>query len=552
MGDIKLYLDNTSTTVSGRLDEDLYKNFTRALGYQPEDAMWRQQQCPWWDGWETTVCGSLRKCKCAIKKDGVHFPTGLISKALEYFRDHDITYDLTDTRDPAVASSLGEMHWGLAPDIQLYPYQTTAVGKSIQAQRGIIKVATGGGKCLGKGTPVLMYDGRVVPVEQIRRGDLLMGPDSKPRKVVSTCRGREQMYRVIPTKGEPYVVNESHILSLKVNTGKKKPFIKNLSVKEYLTSNKTFKHCAKGWRCRVEFTNKPLTVDPYYLGLWLGDGTSRNCFVTTADQEIKTYLAHSVAPRHGLLYWEEFQPDNRSVVCHLSKTTGKNSLLGELQKLKLIQNKHIPLCFKANSKENRLRLLAGLMDSDGCEHHGGFDFVSKHEILANDVAFVARSLGLAAYVKPCIKTCCNNGKKGRYFRVSISGDCSSVPNLIARKKCSMRLQKKDVLVTGIQLQNIGEGDYYGFEINGDHLFMLGDFTVTHNTVIAAGIIAELSVSPTIFYVTSNDLLIQAKAEIERFLRCNGVTLTVGAVGGGQKKIGDITVMTVQTAIRACG
>ena len=70
------------------------------------------------------------------------------------------------------------------------------------------------------------------------------------------------------------------------------------------------------------------------------------------------------------------------------------------------------------------------------------------------------------------------------------------------------------------------------------------------TAIASSIIAELGVVPFIFYVTSKDLLKQAKAELERFVLKDGKPLEVGMVGGGHKDIKDVTVMTVQTAIRA--
>jgi hypothetical protein len=56
-----------------------------------------------------------------------------------------------------------------------------------------------------------------------------------------------------------------------------------------------------------------------------------------------------------------------------------------------------------------------------------------------------------------------------------------IPIVIPRKKATCRKQIKDSLVTGIQLESLGEGDYYGFEIDGNHRFLLGDFTVTHNT-----------------------------------------------------------------------
>ncbi|KKL96859.1 hypothetical protein LCGC14_1840260, partial [marine sediment metagenome] len=77
-------------------------------------------------------------------------------------------------------------------------------------------------------------------------------------------------------------------------------------------------------------------------------------------------------------------------------------------------------------------------------------------------------------------------------------------------------------------------------------------TGSGKTPIAAGLISELGVFPTIFYVPSIDLAIQAKNEIEKFVRKNGVPVEVGMVGGGHKEIKDITVMTIQTAVKALG
>ena len=71
------------------------------------------------------------------------------------------------------------------------------------------------GKCLAKGTQVMMFDGTLKNVEDINVNDLLMGDDSTPRRVLSLARGREQMYWVRQKHGIDYRVNESHILSLK-------------------------------------------------------------------------------------------------------------------------------------------------------------------------------------------------------------------------------------------------------------------------------------------------------------------------------------------------
>lgn len=80
----------------------------------------------------------------------------------------------------------------------------------------ILEVPCGKGKCLAKGTPVMMFDRSVKNVEHIAVGDLIMGDDMRSRRVLSLARGREKMYK-ISQKGSGwfYVVNESHILSLK-------------------------------------------------------------------------------------------------------------------------------------------------------------------------------------------------------------------------------------------------------------------------------------------------------------------------------------------------
>jgi superfamily II DNA or RNA helicase len=75
-----------------------------------------------------------------------------------------------------------------------------------------------------------------------------------------------------------------------------------------------------------------------------------------------------------------------------------------------------------------------------------------------------------------------------YYRVTISGDCSVIPTRIPRKKAPPRRQIKCATRTGFRIDPIGHGPYAGFELDGDGRFLLGDFTVTHNTVIAAHVI----------------------------------------------------------------
>ena len=361
---------------------------------------------------------------------------------------------------------------------------------------------TGGGKCLGKGTPVMLCDGTVIPVEDVLTGDLLMGPDGRPRRVLSLARGREPLYRIVPSKGDPYVVNESHVLSLKRTPQKANPKypsqvggeIVNVSVRDYLQRSTWFKHTHKGWRVGVDFPARPLPLDPYFLGVWLGDGNSHNASVTTGDPEIEEFLQ-----RHAEALGMRSHSADAGPGCVTVKTlgltrTGRGGtpVMNTLREIGVLNCKHIPWAFRTGSREQRLAVLAGLLDSDGHYNGKGFDLCLVNERLLDDAVYVARSLGFAAYKTKATKTCHNNGVVGTYWRTHISGDVDQIPCRLPRKQAAPRRQKKDVLVTGITVEPMGVGDYYGFEIDGDRLFLLGDFTVTHNTFVFSRIASSVN------------------------------------------------------------
>lgn len=361
----------------------------------------------------------------------------------------------------------------------------------------IITGYSGAGKCLGKGTPVLKFSGEIVSVEQIVAGDLLMGPDSKPRKVLTTTSGVSDLYKVIPIKGDPYVVNKNHILSLKF-TGiyndllmKKGSSFINVSVEDYLKWPKTKRESAKGWRTGVDFQKQDVPLDPYILGVWLGDGTSECPSITSADFEIADAI-YNYAEKNGLFVKVYQDSENKAKDYRISSQNGSggrpnNIFLNVLRMLGVYGNKHIPSIYLANDRDTRLQILAGLLDTDGYYGGGYFEYSSKLEKLADGVCFLARSLGLAAYKKRFVSS--YKKKDGSYFkgiqwRICISGELSIIPTKIERKKCRVRNQIKRISVTGIKVESIGIGEYYGFELDGDGLFLLGDFTVTHNSTLA--------------------------------------------------------------------
>lgn len=438
--------------------------------------------------------------------DHNEFPSGLLPIVLDWLTEEKVEWSIDDKRKEPKRNSVKIQNKVPFPDLRYY--QKAAVKKLMDDGRGIVVLPTG---CHAKGTSILMFDGTTKKVEDVLVGDLLMGPDSLPRKVLQLARGRQQMAKIIPIKGDSFVVNLDHILSLQsTNEGKKtKSYtgneIVNITVRDYLAKPKTFKHLFKLYRAAVDFhTNADLLIPPYILGVWLGDGMSKTAAITTGDVEIKEAWVKWCATTGG----------NLRIVggkgCENLFITGGEALK-LLQYYNLQKNKHIPHSYLTASKEARLELLAGLLDTDGSLNSNGFDFIQKNKELAEQVCFLARSLGLAAYMKACKKSC-QTGAIGTYYRISISGDCANIPTKLKRKKSKKRTQKKSVLKTGFRVELQSEDDYYGFALDQDHLYLLSDFTVTHNTgktVTAAKMIWELGV---------RTLIITPNKEITKMMR----------------------------------
>lgn len=379
---------------------------------------------------------------------------------------------------------------GLEEAVSAMPDHLVSIDQKAPTPCAFITGIAGSGKCLGRGTPVLLYSGHIVPVESVQEGQLLMGPDSKPRTVLSTTSGRGPLYKITPIKGDPYVVNDEHILVVEMSS---KGVYKNqqpidMPLQVLLNAGKSIKKNAKGVRVGVDFPETIVPLDPYILGLWLGDRSIEGPLIHKPDPEIREAL-EQFADAHGFIVRPHKHADPKKCISFYVGDNGpdggrpnSNRFTKLLKQVGVFGNKHIPHFYKANSAQTRLQVLAGLLDTNGYYSSGYYEITSVFKCLAEDVAFVARSLGLAAYVKEKTATCQVPDFVGTYYRVTISGHVDKIPCRIARKKASPRKQIKDVLRTGIMpTRLIGHGEYFGFTLDGDGRFLLGDFTVTHNS-----------------------------------------------------------------------
>ena len=412
---------------------------------------------------------------------------------------------------------------------ELHDYQPDYVNQCIKYNRGIVQAPTG---CHIKGQEILMFNGRFKKVEDIKIGDKLMGIDSTPRTVLSLVRNKGQMYRVVPTKGDSFIVNEDHILSLvRTNDGtKKNSEVVDVSVRDWLSWSKTQKHIHKLFRVGVDFEQNrqsvdSLKIDPYFLGLLLGDGsflgtpnitTTNKAIVQEIKKQAKFYrltvrkrVAKNKCPQYALVKGRKHS---------FGRYGGSNILINRLRFFKLwgkkCDNKFIPQVYKTSTRENRLAILAGLLDSDGCLQKNYFEITQKSKRMAADIVYLSRSLGFAAYAKACRKKS-QNGTEGVYYRVTISGNTNLIPCRIKYKKATPRKQKKDVLRTGFSVEKLGFEKYYGFCLDGDRRYLLSDFTVTHNsgkTFILVSLLKCLPPKTPTLFLTKNAQLVHQNYE----------------------------------------
>jgi len=393
-------------------------------------------------------------------------------------------------------------------------------------------------RCFAKGTKVLMYDGTIRKIEDIKIGDVVMGDDSTPRNVLETHNGKDNLYKVTNKTGESYIVNSNHILSL-IYTGKKNlrerkdkqsyqvswfnkdtcklnyksfsyknkdkeeiykkanEFLESIiddrkidiPIQDYLKLSKKYKNNLLGYQVPIEFQHKDLDIDPYMLGYWLGDGNNNEASITTQDSSVLHYFAHNLPKINCHLTYRQsskFHYGINGIIVNGYKNN-VNYFLNFLRKYNLTNEKYIPLDFKCNSRENRLKLLAGFIDADGhlCKQNE-FEITQsiEHEKLLDDIIYLARSLGFSAnkHIKKTSWTHNGEKKNGIAFRIHVNGkDIDKIPTLITRKKAQARRNRVDALVSQISVKKESYGEYYGIELDGNHRYVLDNFITVHNS-----------------------------------------------------------------------
>lgn len=286
----------------------------------------------------------------------------------------------------------------------------------------IITAPTAYGKCMHPDTHVLMADGCTKRIANIHKGDRVMG-EYGPRNVVGTKKGRGFMYSVTPDGMEPFLVEENHVLSLKVNSlpsvisrefswqgsRKREGDIIDITVNDYLSLKGWKKSCLRLYRLPIKHfeCKKRRELSPYVDGYQFG-------------------------------------------------STGFKAATSQR--------------YRRASYEDRLMFISGLLDSRGRTYDGGVELGIRDTVKCLDIKFIVESLGLF----------CHNPYDG-LFR--ITGNLSILKcSELSLDEGGYEASKGIVNFT---IEKHGVSDYRGICVDGNHRYILGNMLVTHNTRLSS-------------------------------------------------------------------
>lgn len=346
--------------------------------------------------------------------------------------------------------------------------------------------ARGKGKAISYSTIVYTPDG-YKKWEDIHIGSKLYGDDGIPTTVKEVYeQGEIPIYKVTFKDNREAFVSKDHLWTVKY--GKSLRTVNTKWILENGFGNRIVKgkvHCPIENKCFVPINKsilieeKQVPMDPYILGLSLGDGcirysTSNGILFSSHPNDIieyKTLINRNI---------RNYKNNNWFIEYPNAKQIFKDLDLFD----KSTADKFIPDIYKYNSEHIRLEILRGLMDTDGSVYKNGIEFMSKSKQLAEDVLWIARSLGIKGRITS--KFVSYKGERREYFRVKLitSKVIFKLPrkvNRIQNRETSfLKNQEEFVAITDISYSHNEKAKCVVVD-NDSHLFLMNDFIVTHNS-----------------------------------------------------------------------
>ena len=352
----------------------------------------------------------------------------------------------------------------------------------------------GVGKAQPVTEPVITPTG-AVEIGRLRRGDEVIGGDGQPCRVVEVIhQGKRDVYRVTFSDETHTFCCAEHLWQVLVYSPEGIKRARWL----VLPLHDIEKHLSYGFRVQVpmnppvEFSpmEADLPIDPWVLGFLLGDGHLGNSVVATnCEVDLQRRFIERVTAGGDKV---RLSRGNTMCVSSTAVPRGKPSLLRQaLQKLGLDglrgDSKFIPRLYLTASVGQRLELLRGLVDSDGCVVHSGrLIYSTASDDLARGFAWLARSLGgrVLHRRKPAYYT--TPGGERTYCRARNELTCvfpaGTLPFTSEKHQLRWQMRKRRVAKYITAVEPAGRSECVCIRVDHpDGLYLTRDFTVTHNS-----------------------------------------------------------------------
>ncbi|MCA9090577.1 MAG: AAA family ATPase, partial [Planctomycetaceae bacterium] len=350
---------------------------------------------------------------------------------------------------------------------------------------------------IGKAQPltakVLTPEG-FVPMGDIKVSDQVIGSDGEPCWVLGVYpQGEKEVFRVTFRDGSSTECCDDHLwfttTFLERRQGLRGAVRTLRDIRESLRYGTHFNHAVPRVQ-PVEFPEKLLPAHPWLLGIYLGDGhTDTSVIITNSEQDIHDRIREIVTLDHDRvvlfdkIHLRIVSPDNRG--------TAFKAALEELGLAGLnSEEKFVPSIYLHGSAEQRMELLAGLIDSDGyVTNPGSVEYTTVSPRLAEDFCFLVRSIGGSAKVTTKRGSYKKNGVKRvcrLVYRIHASFPEGMEPVTSAKHLAKWGNPEWHILNTIRSVEPIGKKECQCIRIAAlDSLYVTDDFILTHNSTFGA-------------------------------------------------------------------
>jgi len=376
---------------------------------------------------------------------------------------------------------------GLVP-FKMYPFQERLIQNFHDNRFNICKMPRQTGKALSLDTPIPTPNGWTT-MGDLKVGDDILSPSGDSVSVVMKTETmyNHDCYKIYFDNGEEIIADADHLWVVNSSywrTGKKVITSKDI-FDQYQSKVKNKR--GKGFQGSlfvdkskpINFVKNTLNIDPYLLGVWLGDGYSSDGRVIAHKDDYNFYK-------------EKFDIEHGREQNNCIRFKIKN-LHSKLKEYNLLKNKHIPLKYLRSSYEDRLELLRGLMDTDGSvrKDSRSFEFYQKNYDMVLQVVELLSSLGIKSKIR-------QKEIKGNYYHTvsfSTKERAFNLPRKIKNINSTKLIRKQESRHYIHKIEKVDSVPVACIQVDSeDHLFLCGrTFIPTHNSTTVVSYLLHYAV-----------------------------------------------------------